>query len=233
MLQSAVPQKSVITDRRDFSRRYRGDRACLAAYLALKVAEVLGGVKPSNLVKLDKRPRPCGRNLYDLWKRHGRRLMAGSGLQAKELLDRGDSLLLLFYEEEALAGILGRKGAAVILRRAGYAAPGDLDGVLRELAQRFAGPGFPHEIGVFLGYPLKDVVGFLGWARLPFTCQGPWRIYGAAEESLRLADIHREERCRIACALEAGEDPLCCFRFRKQEPVTDLRAYTRFVVTLP
>ena len=109
--------------RQDSPRRYRGDRACLAAYLALKVAEVLGGVKPSNLVKLDKRCRPCGRNLYDLWKRHGLRLMAGSGLQVKELLDRGDSLLLLFYDEEALARLLDRKGAAIILRRAGYAEP--------------------------------------------------------------------------------------------------------------
>jgi hypothetical protein len=193
-------------------RRYGSDRECLAAYLALESAEVLGGVKPANLVKLTGHRRPCGRNLYGLWKRHGKHVVEESGLRVRELADRGDSVLLLLYDPEALIRLLNRRSVEVILRRAGYTIPFDPDEVLDELARRMAGEGFPHEIGVFLGYPLKDVLGFLGWARLPFTCQGPWRIYGAAAESLRLAELHRECRCRMAGELSTGGNPLECFR---------------------
>ncbi|KAF0218600.1 MAG: hypothetical protein FD174_2693 [Geobacteraceae bacterium] len=193
-------------------RRYGSDRECLAAYLALEASEVLGGVKPANLLKLDGRRRPCGRNLYDLWKRHGKRLVEGSGLRVRELVDRGETLLILLYEPEALARLLAVRSVEKVLRKAGYQVPSNLERVLSELEKRMRDDGFPHEIGVFLGYPLKDVVGFLGWARLPFTCQGPWRIYGAPAESLRLADIHRKCRCRMAVELAMGGNPLECFR---------------------
>jgi uncharacterized protein DUF3793 len=200
---------------RSVYRRYGSDRECLAACLALESAEVLGGVKPANLVKLTGRSCPCGRNLYELWKRHGKQVMEGSGLRVRQLADRGDSVLLLLYEPAALARLLSRRSVAVILKRTGYTAPADPEEVLGELARRMAGQGFPHEIGVFLGYPLKDVLGFLGWARIPFSCQGPWRIYGATDESLRLAELHRECRCRMAGELATGGNPLECFRLRR------------------
>ena len=37
---------------------------------------------------------------------------------------------------------------------------------------------FPHEIGVFLGYPLEDVVGFIRHRGKCFTCCGCWKSYG-------------------------------------------------------
>lgn len=37
---------------------------------------------------------------------------------------------------------------------------------------------FPHEIGVFLGYPLGDVVGFIENRGKNFTCCGCWKSYG-------------------------------------------------------
>lgn len=36
----------------------------------------------------------------------------------------------------------------------------------------------PDEIGVFLGYPLKDVIGFIGHPSLKLTKVDGWRIYG-------------------------------------------------------
>jgi hypothetical protein len=82
-----------------------------------------------------------------------------------------------------------------MLHRAGYALTGGTAAVLTELQERCrAGEGFPHEIGIFLGYPLKDVAAFLGWAAIPFTVQGPWKIYGQPEKSLDLAASH--QRCR-------------------------------------
>lgn len=196
----------------DFSRLYPEDRDCLASFLALELAEVLHEAKPANLVCLANKRRSCGRNLYLLWKEHGTALLAESGLKVKVLADRGSSILLLLYSQDALGSLLAQKSVRIILGKAGYHDPADFEGVLSELERRVAGDGFPHEIGVFLGYPLKDVVGFMGWAQLSFTCQGPWKIFGKPEQSLQLAENHRLCRCRMSMQLASGCSPLDCLK---------------------
>ncbi|GFO64727.1 DUF3793 family protein [Geomonas paludis] len=198
----------------DFAGLYPTDEACLASFLALELAEVLQGAKPANLVCLSNKRRSCGRNLYLLWKEHGAALLEESGLKVRVLDDRGSSILLLLYSQEALGALLAQKSVRSILDKAGYDNVHDFDAVLDELEARVTGEGFPHEIGVFLGYPLKDVIGFMGWAPLAFTCQGPWKIFGKPEQSLRLAECHRECRSRMSQRLASGCNPLDCLRDR-------------------
>lgn len=196
----------------ELAARYTEDRDCLASFLALELAEVLHDAKPANLVCLANKRRSCGQNLYQLWKEHGAALIAESGLKVKLLVDRGDSILLLLYSHDALSTLVAQKSVRVILGKAGYPDSSDFDAVLGELERRVAGEGFPHEIGVFLGYPLKDVVGFMGWARLSFTCQGPWKIFGNPDPSLKLAENHRKCRCDMSIQLASGCSPLDCLR---------------------
>jgi hypothetical protein len=175
--------------------RFPAARDCLASFLAYESAEILAGAKPASLINLVDRPHHCGRNFYRLWKECGPALLEKSGLVGRELVDRGDSLLLLVYAPALLDTLLLRPATRAMLRRAGYAPSAGTTAVLAELQERCrAGEGFPHEIGIFLGYPLKDVAAFLGWAAIPFTVQGPWKIYGQPEKSLDLAATH--QRCR-------------------------------------
>ncbi|HBA86851.1 MAG TPA: DUF3793 domain-containing protein [Geobacter sp.] len=201
----------------ELATRYPEDRDCLASFLVLELAEVLQGAKPANLICLTNKRRSCGRNLYQLWKQHGPALIAESGLEVKVLADRGNSLLLLLYSQEALGSLLAQKSVRIILGKSGYPHPEEFEKVLSELEKRVAGEGFPHEIGVFLGYPLKDVVGFMGWAQLSFTCQGPWKIFGNPDQSLRLAENHRECRCRMSLQLASGCSPLECLKGAARE----------------
>lgn len=196
----------------DLAERFADERECLAAYLALESAEVLEGEKPSNLINIANRRRACGRNFYRIWQRHGASLLRQSGLAVRELADRGHSVLLLIYRPEALSDLLLRPNVAGFLRKAGYSNPPDLQTSLSELQARISAAGFPHEIGVFLGYPLKDVAGFMGWAPLPFTCQGPWKIYGDPTGSLDLAETFRQSRCRMARRLSCCATPVDCLR---------------------
>jgi len=176
-------------------QRFPVARDCLASFLAYESAEILAGAKPASLINLVNRPHHCGRNFYRLWKECGSALLEKSGLVGRELVDRGDSLLLLVYDPSLLEALLRRSATRAMLHRAGYAQAEDIIAVLAELQERCqAGEGFPHEIGIFLGYPLKDVAGFLGWVTIPFAVQGPWKIYGAPEKSLDLAATH--QRCR-------------------------------------
>ncbi|TWJ32551.1 uncharacterized protein DUF3793 [Geobacter argillaceus] len=204
------PSKSRRPIWHDVSARFIDPSECLASFLALEAAEVLEGAKPANLISVGNRKRSCGRNLYELWRSLGGAVLAGSGLMALELADRGDSVMLLLYSPLAMQALLERSNVLAVLRRAGYAEHESMDEILDELASRVAVGGFPHEIGVFLGYPLKDVAAFMGWVRLPFVSQGPWKIYGDPGESLRLAATFRCCRKRMAERLESCASPFEC-----------------------
>lgn len=192
--------------------RFPDNRACLASLLALESAEIIAGFKPGNLINIANRLRSCGRNPYELWHAHGEALLAGTDLQALVLLDRGSSLLLYLYRRDLLQSVLDRKPVAAILGKCGYRDPTSVPASLTHLQTRIATASFPHEIGIFLGYPLKDVLAFMGHIRLPFACQGPWKIYGKPEQSLELADRYRRCRCRMARHLERCADPEACLR---------------------
>ena len=201
-------------DWQELSRRFPDDRDCLASFLALETAEVLEGAKPGNLINISNRNRSCGRNLYRLWKKYGADLLDESGLEVRELVDRGSSVLLYLYRPDQFKALLARKSVSVILGKAGYREPGDPEKTFLELESRLSRGGFPHEIGIFLGYPLKDVIGFMGWAPLPVACQGPWKIFGDPSESLRLAEAHRECRCRMSQQLTSGCKPQDCLQLK-------------------
>ena len=68
---------------------------------------------------------------------------------------------------------------------------------LRELTRRLReGEEFPHEIGLFLGYPPGDVEGFLRDGGRHCKLCGPWKVYDNVEEAARrFAAFHR---CRDA-----------------------------------
>ncbi|WP_432822330.1 DUF3793 family protein [Trichloromonas sp.] len=192
------------------SDRFPEQRDCLASFLAFECAEVLAGVKPGNLINIVNRCKPCGRNLYKLWQRFGLDIMAQTPLSVEILADRGHSLLVYTYRPELLANTLGSPAAQNFLTRAGYPlAPGPEEALV-ELGNRLKQQDFPHEIGLFLGYPIKDVEGFLGWSDQPFTCQGPWKIYGDPKPSLHLADRHRSCRNRMIHRLARTDDPMLC-----------------------
>ena len=53
-----------------------------------------------------------------------------------------------------------------------------VDGAIEWLRMRLAsGDGFPHEIGLFLGYPVEDVLGFIENAGQNCKCCGCWKVY--------------------------------------------------------
>ena len=194
----------------DLAHRFTGEYECLASYLALEASEVLGGAKPANLLNLVDRTLPCGRNLFRLWQRHGQRLLAQSGLAARELVQRSDGILLLIYRPERLAAHLNTPKVANFLRRAGYRQAEVMEATLKELTSRVANDSFPHEIGAILGYPLKDVAGFMGWVHLPVTGQGPWKIYGDPRPSLEVVAACRGCREKMARRLATCLNPLDC-----------------------
>lgn len=55
---------------------------------------------------------------------------------------------------------------------------------IRELARRLRNNvEFPHEVGLFLGYPSEDVDGFITNCARCAKCVGAWKVYGDEEKA--------------------------------------------------
>ena len=81
------------------------------------------------------------------------------------------------------------------LKNFGYKNFKNTDGVLEHLQKRInEGDGFPHEIGIFLDYPLRDVKGFIIHKGKNFLASGCWKVYVNKNEALRRFENY--EQCR-------------------------------------
>jgi hypothetical protein len=172
----------------------------------LECSEVLAGVKPANLISLVNRTRPCGRNLFQLWQTMQQQAVKRLvGLDFLVLQTKDRALMLLCYDKSQLNNHLDHAGIRTLLHKAGYHRDATLNSLLDELKRRVADQGsFPHEIGLFIGYPAKDVAAFMGLIKLPFTCQGPWKIFGNPDQSLCLAEQYRCCRTTMTKLLASG-----------------------------
>lgn len=101
----------------------------------------------------------------------------------------GQGKKVLFYRENELNNTLLDKRNLKFLKSIGYPSSYTLENYLSFIANKIGEGTIPHEIGVFLGYPLKDVLGFLGYPSLKLTKINGWRVYG---DSL-LSDIKYNE----------------------------------------
>jgi len=185
---------------------YPAPKECLAAFLVASAAEVLAGVKPANLIRMLKRELPCGRSVYKLWQRYGAELLEQSQLSALELREEDDALLFLFYRPDLLERRLSGRTMQTFLKRRGYPQALNLETGLEYLRQAFSHQGSPDEVGMFLGYPLKDVHGFID-QRNPWQGRCLWRIYGPPQRSLRLYQRYFDERKALTEKLATGLRP--------------------------
>lgn len=84
------------------------------------------------------------------------------GISIFKVSEGEDYVLLLFYRASALWRDLNRAKAKEILVQCGYRIEDTLQEKLNFLRMRMQiRKSFPHEIGLFLGYPAEDVAGFI------------------------------------------------------------------------
>ncbi len=95
--------------------------------------------------------------------------------------------LVMVYRAKELEEHLRSKEVSDYLREFGYRRDDFVSNLIR-LHQRMNGfynkmKEFPHEVGVFLGYPICDIKGFLENKGERYLHSGYWKIYGNLEET--------------------------------------------------
>lgn len=175
----------------------------LLKFLLVKTAVVRCGVKPAELLRI----RHCYEGVNSEGLRvclYRRDIYETLGLDYVELKVEAGGSLVLFYNPPVLAATLAEPRNRRWLERLGYPENGTTGQMLDELCRRAQETPVPHEVGIFIGYPLKDVAGFM--RRLPSTPLhgGAWRIYGDVGESLARMKIYRDAEAFASAALESA-----------------------------
>lgn len=117
------------------------------------------------------------------------------GLHFRILFCCPQRTLLYVYRPTMVEAYVKQASVQSFLAHFGYAPGTTLDAMLDYLSDRFQHAGcFPHESGIFLGYPLEDVWGFITHKGNHAKICGVWKVYGDAEKASFI--FHQYDCCR-------------------------------------
>ncbi len=159
----------------------------------------LAGIKTGNLFSVNfesaEKLRVCVRD----WNR----TLSPKGLRIMPMRFNDGRALIYVYRPSKLSIDLSGDLAEDILNSFGYGGKTP-ERCVSELMRRLRqDENFPHEIGLFLGYPPEDVKGFIENKACHCKCKGCWKVYGDVNEAQKI--FARYKKCTaIYCKLFAN-----------------------------
>ncbi len=157
--------------------------------IVLHCAPTLAGLKTGSMFSC---PYDSRRALAEEIRKRNQRLVP-KGLRILPLRLSKKRALIYVFRPSDLERDLSNPAVTELLERFGYSdtrmAP-----CIGRLIRRFRQEQeFPHEVGVFLGYPLEDVRGFIDNKACGQKCAGCWKVYG--DEAAAKAAFDKFRKC--------------------------------------
>lgn len=152
-------------------------------------APTLAGMKTGNLFSCPYRTKEELRR--DI--RRMNRLLGPKGVRILLMRCMGQRALIYLYRPGYLRRDFSDKDAAALLSQYGYAAENPERCLVRLVSRLRERGEFPHEIGLFLGYPPEDVRGFIENRAAGCKCVGCWKVYGDEEKAKQI--FWRYQKC--------------------------------------
>ncbi|MDU2064323.1 MAG: DUF3793 family protein [Sporomusaceae bacterium] len=169
-------------------------------WLTIELAPTICGSKPSTILSLVDTPFQA---LFTQWQIYGLEFLRQEKVRFLVLRQTKQRHTVLFYRPDVLEKCLKDDEHRFFLESLGYPVEAGIHACLNLLKERFQ-YACPHELGLLLGIPLKDVLGFMGMSSLPLTCRKEWCVYGNPDESLARMERFMQDRCEVAAFLAAG-----------------------------
>lgn len=160
------------------------------AFLVEHCAPTFAGLKTGNLFRISYADIEAFRE--ELRELNG--ILKKKGLRAVPVRMTAEFALVYLYRPDFLKRDLGSEEATRLLKSLGYE-PQSVNRSVAFLARMMREKeAFPHEVGLFLGYPPEDVLSFMKSSREGVKCVGCWKVYG--DEARARAAFWRFQRCR-------------------------------------
>ena len=167
--------------------------------LALQCAPVISGIKISNLLTI---PAKSLRELSVVLKK--------TELSFRILYPGRERLVILIFREAKLREYLSRGEVMACIYKCGYETS-DISKIFPVFVKRYMRymelkQDFPHELGLFLGYPIEDVEGFIKENGKNYLYSGYWKVYKDTELKIRLFKDYERVQTEIVRLLYEGLD---------------------------
>lgn len=117
--------------------------------------------------------------------RYYNRILGGKGLRILPIRFQNGRALIYVYRPSRLTADLRQELAEKLLREKGYCTESPERCVVQLIDRLGSYNEFPHEIGLFLGYPPEDVYGFMEDRSKDCKCIGCWKVYGDVKTAQR------------------------------------------------
>ena len=148
----------------------------LTMQIILHCAPVLKNVKMSSMFTV-----PAA------YMRFVRSLFRETGIKVKCLCQGAGRAVVYVYREEEVQQCLADPKVAAFLMQYGYDST-QVEKCLNYLSRRVSlssqgMESYPHEMGIFLGYPLEDVRGFIQHGGKDSQYTGYWKVYGDVDQA--------------------------------------------------
>ncbi|MDE6729804.1 MAG: DUF3793 family protein [Oscillospiraceae bacterium] len=159
--------------------------------LAFHTAPSLLGIKCANLISVKKSDFHVQEQIASFNQKTARK-----NLKMRILCHYPDRVLIFIYSEKLLGKQLAQ--CKSILMKYGYPKHLTIENALVRLSEHMQNSRdsheFPHEIGIFLGYPIEDVLGFIENHGENYVFSGYWKVYGNPEQARRTFSNY--DKCR-------------------------------------
>lgn len=149
--------------------------------LALQCAPLITGLKVSNLLIIPKGNEEVVK-----------RILNRTGISFYRLIQTRTKTTFLLFRRNELEEFLSDENVKNVFIRAGYKSL-QIGKILRTFSLRYEAymqgdKCFPHEMGLLLGYPVEDVVGFVENNGKNFLYSGYWKVYENQKAKVKLFD---------------------------------------------
>lgn len=170
------------------------------AQLVRHCAPTLAGIKPANLFNSDETNLQKEKRILRQWNH----TLNAKGVWVIAFRTPCGGKLLYVFRPKQLKRTLEEPAASRLLERFGYPESG-LGRQIRHLGRRLeSSASFPHEIGLFLGYPAADVIGFIANGGKKCKCAGCWKVYG--DERAAAQRFQRYRQCTEQCCRRFSQE---------------------------
>lgn len=155
----------------------------------------LAGMKTGNMFSCECESVEEMRKTIRLWNK----ILIPKGLRVLPLRYCDNRVLVYIYRPAKLKTDLNNETAYNILKKCGYCGKTAEECIVKLVRRMACYDEFPHEIGLFLGYPPEDVYGFIENKAKACKCVGCWKVYG--DEKAARRTFERYKKCTdVYCA---------------------------------
>lgn len=156
--------------------------------LVRQCAPTLAGVKTGNLFCLEIEDGIILCNLISRWNK----TLNPKGVFARVVAEKRGRYYIYVYRNSALESVSCSCEIQNFLKRFGYA-EFDVDSLLKFFRIRMTkSVCFPHEVGIFLGYPLEDVRDFIAYGGRNYKQIGCWKVYNDVQNSMHIFEVFKK-----------------------------------------